>query len=91
MCDTSDTPYHVTEGDGYVTCKRYCWKDADYKGMSDYLSNYDWNYLFSKNLTVEKMWSAFSEVILDVIDTHVPAITTPKSYQGKKTLPKDNT
>jgi len=35
--------------------KRYHWSNADFDGMSDYLSNYDWSNLFSTHLTVNSM------------------------------------
>jgi len=60
--------------------KRYQWSNADFDGMSDYLSNYDWTNLFSTNLTVNSMWSAFSDVLHCAIDLYVPASNsiTPK-------------
>jgi len=40
--------------------------------MSAYLSTINWDRLFSYNLTVDSMWSAFSDVLYTAIDLFVP-------------------
>jgi len=68
--------------------KRYRWKDANYAALADYLSTYDWNHLFSVNLSVDLMWSAFCSVVREAIDVHVPVYSvnprpTKKRYTKK--------
>ena len=55
-------------GDSYFRC----WNAADYDSMSVYLSTINWDRLFSYNLTVYSMWSAFSDVSYTAIDLFVP-------------------
>jgi len=48
--------------------KRYCWRDADYEGIANFLANYDWTQLFSLNPSVNEMWTAFNDVMHCAID-----------------------
>jgi len=57
-----------SNGDSYFRC----WNAADYDSMSVYLSTINWDRLFSYNLTVDSMWSAFSDVLYTAIDLFVP-------------------
>jgi len=41
---------------------------ADYDSTSFYLSTITWDRLFSYNLSVDSMWSAFSDVLYTAID-----------------------
>ena len=54
--------------------KKYIWKQGDYVGMSSFLSNYDWDKLFTFNLTVNDLWSAFRGVLDYAIDCYVPHV-----------------
>ena len=56
------------------TKKCYQWCDADYNGMSDYLTGIDWQYLLSVNLTADSLWAAFHSVLLEAIELHVPSV-----------------
>ena len=62
----------------YGTCKRYLWNNADFQGMAQYLSNFDWQHLFSTHLTVESIWSAFSQVLTEAVELYIPSVTTNK-------------
>lgn len=73
--------------DDQPTIKRYRWCDADYNGMRDYLSNYDWANLFTVNTTVDTMWVAFSNVIREVIDMYVPECSSI-NHTRRKRYPK---
>ena len=58
--------------------KHYCWRDADYEGIANFLANYDWTQLFSLNPSVNEMWTAFSDVMHCATDMYVPAISNGK-------------
>jgi hypothetical protein len=45
----------------------------DVTAMSNYLSNIDWLYLLSVNLSSDALWSAFCGVINNAVDMFVPA------------------
>ena len=57
-----------SNGDSYFRC----WNAADYDSMSAYFSTINWDRLFSYNLTVDSMWSAFSDVLYTAINLFVP-------------------
>ena len=57
----------------------YKWKDADYDSMRSYLSGVDWQSLFSFNLTVDSLWSAFCDILQSAIDLYVPFYTVSSS------------
>jgi len=62
-----------------TTRKQYLWDHADYEGLANYLSSYNWSKLFTVNLTANSMWSAFYNVLLNAIDAFVPSrISTTK-------------
>ena len=48
------------------------WKQADFAGMPQHLSNIDWMYILSVNLTAKSLWSAFSDVLNNTISIFVP-------------------
>ena len=64
--------------------KRYCWRDADYEGIANFLANYDWTQLFSLNPSENEMWTAFNDVMHCDIDMYVPAISNGKRSQTSK-------
>ena len=43
--------------------------------MANYLADYDWSHMFSVNLTVDAIWSAFSEILYNAIDIFLPTST----------------
>ena len=67
--------------------KRYRWQDANYAALAEYLSTYDWNHLFSVNLSVDSMWSAFCNVVGEAVDANVPVYSV-NSHTTKKWYPK---
>ena len=71
------------------TTRCYLWSDADYDGMASYLANYDWLHMFSVNVTVDAMWSAFGEILYSAIDIFVPT-STPAPRKCRKLYPKKN-
>ena len=72
----------------YGVYKRYLWKDADFQGMAQYLSDFDWQYFFSMHLTVESVWSAFCQVLYEAVELYVPYATTNKADTKKAVLQK---
>jgi hypothetical protein len=45
--------------------KYYIWSQADYIGMVNYLNSTNWTRLFCANLTVDSIWQAFLNVLLE--------------------------
>ena len=43
-------------------------------GMSNYLTDIDWQYLLSVNLTDNSLWAGFHSVLLEAIEFHVPSV-----------------
>ena len=79
-------PSNANPSTDHLTAKRYRWNDGDYEGIANYLSAFDWSHLFSVNLTVDSMWSAFSDVIYQAVDIFVPVCKAPSKV--KKRYPK---
>jgi len=52
------------------------------------LAAYDCSQMFSVNLTVDAMWSAFSEILYNAIDIIVPT-STPARHKCRKLYPKN--
>jgi len=50
----------------------YSWDHADYTGLSQYLSQIDWQSLISYNLTSDTLWSSFCKILHTGIDMYVP-------------------
>lgn len=50
------------------------WKAADFDGISRYLYVVDWSRFFSERFTADSIWSAFSQVLNDAIETFAPSI-----------------
>jgi len=40
----------------YGVYKRYLWKDADFQGMAQYLSDFDWQYAFNDTIRYEMLF-----------------------------------
>ena len=57
--------------------KVYLWKDADFEGMSNYLSQVRWLDMLAVNLTPNSIWHAFRSTINDAIETFVPVRLRP--------------
>jgi hypothetical protein len=66
---------------------QYNWSEADFDGIRDYLSSYNWSDLFCVNLTVDAMWQAFSTVVRTAINMYVPTRGAP-TRSGRKRYPK---
>jgi len=64
--------------------KRFKWELGDYDSMRSYLSQYNWNDLFTYCLTVDSLWCAFHKVLDDALDAFVPFVLVSDS-QCKKT------
>jgi len=52
--------------------KKFLWKSGDYDGMRNYLLHYNWDNLFTYNLTHDSLWRAFCKVLDDAIEQFVP-------------------
>lgn len=52
----------------------YNWRKADYEGLNNYLSNFDWFNNISSSC-VNSAWSTFKETVMDGVDQFVPKIT----------------
>jgi hypothetical protein len=61
-----------TDVENDAVCKRYDWANADYHGMSDYISGVDWLSVLTTELTSDSLWAAFVAIIQVAIDTYVP-------------------
>jgi len=44
--------------------------------MAQYLSDFDWQYVFSMYVTVESIWSAFCQVLYEAVELYAPYATT---------------
>jgi len=73
------------------TVKQYMWKLGDYSSMSTYLLNYNWDALFSANLTVDSLWCAFRAVLDTATDMFVPFkyVSTERLTSQKKKYPRN--
>lgn len=73
------------------TLKQYIWKLGDYTSMSTYLLTYDWDVLFSANLTADSLWHAFRAVLDTAIDMFVPYKYVPITHtiRRKKKYPRN--
>ena len=63
--ERSSNEEKYANSDGYFRC----W---NYDSMSAYFSMINWDRLFSYNLTVDSVWSAFSDVLYTALDLFVP-------------------
>ena len=61
-----------SQSSGRFHRKQFLWKLGDYDSLCDFLACYDWNTLFTYNLTVDSLWRAFREVLDNAIDLFVP-------------------
>lgn len=52
--------------------KTYNWQKADWQGFNDFLSNTDWWRIASFNLTVDSLWGAFRDKLIEGMDLFVP-------------------
>ena len=86
--DSLDSVPNIVHNTSHTARKCYRWSGAGYDGMANHLANYDWSHMFSVNLTVEAMWSAFTDILYSVIDISVPTSTAaPCKY--RKLYPKN--
>jgi len=65
----------------------YDYKNADFDGISDYLSCINWDYEFSFVFTIDEYWNIFSSHLFNCIELYVPkrqlrsnAVRNKKSY-----------
>jgi ribonuclease P/MRP protein subunit RPP40 len=63
---------------------RYCWRKADFVALSAYLSNVDWQVLFSSNFTADSLWDAFCVIIDEAIDLFVPKVQSSRSRRAER-------
>jgi len=50
----------------------YMWDEANYDAITAYLECIDWHEMLACNLTVDELWSAFTDVLQQAIDLYVP-------------------
>ena len=62
----------------------YVWDEADYDSISAHLLSVDWHEMLANNLTVDSLWSAFTETLQSAIDLYVPTRTVRATNQRKK-------
>ena len=68
--------------------KKYLWSQADFAAMSDYLYDVNWTEMFSTNLTPDDIWSAFSAVLGEAIDSTVPSVPAKRRLSAPKRYPR---
>ena len=79
-CSTSDhcrADFYVftdssTQTDANLSSTRLGWNNDDFDGISDYLATFNRLDLLTVNLTVDGIWSAFSDVLHEAIEMYVP-------------------
>ena len=59
--------------------KRFIWEQGDYESMCNYLSQYNWNDLFTYCLTADSLWNSFRKVLDDALDACVPSVLVSDS------------
>ena len=62
--------------------KYYDWKNADFAGISQYLSSVDWAQVLSVNLTPDSLWTAFTEIMQIAIENHVRVVNVQPRADG---------
>jgi len=87
--------YHTPVQSSYLcnksTTKTYYWKLGDCVSTLQYLRAYNWDFLFSTNLTVDSMWCGFRHVLDSAIDMFVPFkyVTNKPSAKYKRKYPRN--
>lgn len=62
----------------------YVWEEADYDAISLYLLSVDWHAMLASNLTVDNLWSAFSNTLQYAVDLYVPVRIVNSTCQRRK-------
>jgi hypothetical protein len=71
--------------------KQFLWKEADFSGMSDFISQIDWFGMLSVCLTPNAIWESFSSVMNMAIEKFVPVRFCPlksRAQRAKKIYPR---
>ena len=66
------------------------WRNADYDGISNYLSAVDWHLMISENLTSDSLWEAFNAELNVAVDQFVPmrCLRSSKSKRSARRYPR---
>ena len=52
--------------------KQYLWQSGDYVGLNEHLGSINWDNVLAYNLTVDNLWTAFTEILDHAIELFVP-------------------
>jgi len=58
--------------DNTAESHKYCWHKADFDGVQDSLSKIDWNAFLCFNPNASSVWSAFVNIVWDIVNDFVP-------------------
>ena len=68
----------------------YDYKNADFDGISDYLSCINWDYEFSFVVTIDEYWNIFYCHLFNLIELHVPKRQLRNNpIRNKKSYPRN--
>ena len=81
FCDVSQSNRNA------FTPPKYCFRKANWEGISDALESVDWRNLLFNN-SVDKLWEAFYDTLFSIIDKFVPKACDGRTKSKRKCYPK---
>ena len=65
-------PFENNCADNSLKSNRYCWYDANFGDMINFLESINWLHVIFSFFSVECMWTAFYQILKQAIDAFVP-------------------
>ena len=66
---------------------KYCWKKANFDGISERMMSIDWNCMMTVNFTADTLWAYFSHVLQCAVNDFVPTYRNPSNKYGLTRYP----